>query len=337
MSARRHRPALTSLGAVAGDQPRRPGRPTWPEHGRLGTGSSRRADRARSRSEPRLLPRSDARWLTGGAPVADYMPGERTVSVHMTATLEDAALVALQIAPSAGYQADELLELTIDGRGLAVRELNAPHGARIHAADVPAGELTIAYRAQVSGAGTPDVADEVDLLHYLRPSRYCESDTLTPMARAQFGTMEGARLLAAVNAWVGTRLSYVPGSSLPTDGAVQTMLGRRGVCRDYAHLVVALLRALDVPARVAGVYAPGLRPMDFHAVAEAYVNGAWHVVDATCLAPRASFVRIATGADASDIAFLSNYGGALTLREMEVTALVDELPGDDIHRMVQIR
>jgi len=111
-----------------------------------------------------------------------------------------------------------------------------------------------------------------------------------------------------VSSWVGTRIAYVTGSSLPTDGAVRTLLSRRGVCRDFAHLVVAFLRALDVPARVVGVYAPGLSPMDFHAVAEAAIDGVWHVVDATTLAPRQSLVRIATGRDAADIAFLSARG-----------------------------
>jgi transglutaminase-like putative cysteine protease len=77
-----------------------------------------------------------------------------------------------------------------------------------------------------------------------------------------------------VAAWVGTRLAYVVGSSAPTDGAVETMLARRGVCRDFAHLTVALLRALDVPARLVSAYAPGLSPMDFHAVAEGLVDDA---------------------------------------------------------------
>ena len=135
---------------------------------------------------------------------------------------------------------------------------------------------------------------------------------------------------------MGTELSYVPGSSLPTDGAVNTLLARQGVCRDYAHLVIALLRALDVPARLAAVYAPGLDPMDFHAVAEAWVEGAWHVVDATTLAPRSTLVRIATGRDAADTAFLSNYGANVRLDNLWVTAVADELPGDDVTQLVRI-
>lgn len=158
------------------------------------------------------------------------------------------------------------------------------------------------------------------------------------MAHAEFAGISGAAaLLAAVSSWVGTRLRYVPGSSGPTDGAVQALLRRQGVCRDYAHLVVALLRALDVPARVAAVYAPGLEPMDFHAVAEAAVDGHWRVVDATLLAPRSGLVRIAAGRDAADTAFLSMYGGAATLLGSAVTAVLDgDLPADDVTRLVTI-
>jgi transglutaminase-like putative cysteine protease len=109
------------------------------------------------------------------------------------------------------------------------------------------------------------------------------------------------------------------------------------VCRDYAHLVIALLRAVNVPARMAAVYAPGCDPMDFHAVAEAYVDGEWRVVDATCLAPRQSMVRIATGRDAADTAFLDNHAGSINLRAMTVTAYVDgELPIDSIDHLVSL-
>jgi transglutaminase-like putative cysteine protease len=85
------------------------------------------------------------------------------------------------------------------------------------------------------------------------------------------------------------------------------------------------------------VYAPGLDPMDFHAVAEAYVEGAWRVVDATALAPRSTLLRISTGRDAADTAFLSSYGGAVTLESIEVSAVVDVLPRDDVREFVELR
>ena len=135
---------------------------------------------------------------------------------------------------------------------------------------------------------------------------------------------------------MGTRLRYVPGSSDPIDGAADTLLAGAGVCRDYAHLV-ALLRAVNVPARVVSAYAPGLCPMDFHAVAEAFDEGQWRVVDGTLLAPRQTLVRIATGRDAADTAFLDNHKGEITLNKLEVTAVVDgDLPRDPIDELVSI-
>ena len=118
---------------------------------------------------------------------------------------------------------------------------------------------------------------------------------------------------------------------------METLLSRRGVCRDFAHLAIALLRSKDIPARLAAVYAPGLSPMDFHAVAEAYVDGAWHVIDPTGLAPRESMLRITAGRDSSDTAFLSTVGGSLTLTQLRVTAVVNgELPGEDPSRLLKL-
>jgi transglutaminase-like putative cysteine protease len=126
---------------------------------------------------------------------------------------------------------------------------------------------------------------------------------------------------------VDRRLVYTSGSSRPVDTAVDTLLLGRGVCRDYAHLTITLLRALEVPARLVAVYAPGLSPMDFHAVVEADVDGVWQTVDATRLAPTSSLVRICHGRDAADTAFLSLFGGQATLDRMTVTATVDgDLP-----------
>lgn len=262
---------------------------------------------------------------------------QRDVSAHLTLDVTTPATLALAVAVAAGHDADERLTVTLDGRPVPVRELADEHGTRLHVLDAGPGALVVDYVARVAGsAAEPAPPTEAELLRHLRPSRYCESDTLGPTARAEFAGLADADLLAAVSSWVGTHLAYVPGSSLPTDGAVRTLLARRGVCRDYAHLVVALLRALDVPARLAAVYAPGLDPMDFHAVAEAWVGGAWRVVDATTLAPRSSLLRIATGRDASDTAFLSVHHGAATLREMTVSAVVDELPADDVRTLVSI-
>lgn len=230
----------------------------------------------------------------------------------------------------------ESLSIVLDGRELEPAELVDAHGSRLHRLVSPGGRMLAEYRAEITGRSEPVPVSELDLVTYLRPSRYCESDSLTPTARSEFSGLSGHDLLAAVTLWVDDKLSYVPGSSLPTDGAEQTLLARRGVCRDYAHLVIALLRALDVPARMVAVYAPGLSPMDFHAVAEAYIDGAWWVVDATRLAPRQSMLRISTGRDAADTAFLTNHWADLRLTSLDVLAIVDDLPRDDGVELVQL-
>jgi transglutaminase-like putative cysteine protease len=264
----------------------------------------------------------------------------RHVASRLVAEVHAPAELVLQVAVSglAGATVAEDLAVTLGGQPLAAAEVAAPGPSRIHLLCSGPGQLIVEYQATVTGyAAAPEVT-ETDRLSYLRPSRYAESDRLAAVARAEFSGVTGASdLLAAVSSWVGTQLSYVPGSSGPTDGAVQTLLSRQGVCRDFAHLVIALLRALDVPARLAAVYAPGLHPMDFHAVAEALVDGAWRVVDATLLAPRPSLVRIATGRDAADTAFLSSYGGAVELVSTEISAVIDgPLPGDNVTDLVSL-
>ncbi|MDO5052507.1 MAG: transglutaminase family protein [Pseudoclavibacter sp.] len=220
--------------------------------------------------------------------------------------------------------AQERLEVLEEERPLRPRELRDPLGARLHALSAGPGRVRIRYEATVEGRTEPDPADEAQLVTFLRPSRYCESDALAATAGDLFGGLRGFELLDAVEDWVASRLVYDPASSLPSDGARDTLLKRRGVCRDYAHLLVALLRARDVPARFVSVYAPGLEPMDFHAVVEAHVEGRWWLVDATRMAPRSGMVRIAGGRDASDTAFLSNSLSGVRLERLAVDAGCDE-------------
>lgn len=244
----------------------------------------------------------------------------------------------IAVAPHPGAELSESLSFTLDGVPVQSREVTGIHGTRIHKVDVSGGNLQVSYAATIIGHTSPAPVEEYDLSMYLRPSRYCEADKFHGFATSEFGRYaDSATLLENVSSWVGTRIEYVPGSSDPIDGAVETLLSGRGVCRDYVHLVVALLRAVNVPARLVAVYAPGCSPMDFHAVAEAFVDGHWRVVDATLLAPRQTLVRIATGRDASDTAFLTNYNGQIMIRSMEVTAVVDgSLPNDSIDQLVSI-
>lgn len=269
---------------------------------------------------------------------------KRTVTSHLDLGLSAPARLVFAVAAAQGSPFEsQSLAITVDGNPVMPRELVDVTGNRMHVLDADGGSVVMDYEAVVVGAAAAPPVDDFDLITYLRPSRYCESDSLAPTAAAEFGGLQGAELLDAVTRWVADVLTYVPGSSLPTDGAVRTFLGRQGVCRDYAHLCIALLRALNVPARLAAVFAPGLSPMEYHAVCEAYLPAAdgrtagWYVVDATRLAPRQSLLRVATGRDAADTAFLTNYGGSVSLDGLEVTAVVDDFDTDDGTQLLQLR
>jgi transglutaminase-like putative cysteine protease len=271
------------------------------------------------------------------------MPSEpllrRTVSARLGLEVSTPSAIDLRVAAADRDLVDtESLVITSAGAAVTAEIVKIPGEGEVQRFHAAVGLLDIAYDASTIGHAAAQTVTAADEIVYLRPSRYAESDRLVAVARAEFvGIDTPTDLLAAVSSWVGDQLMYVPGSSKPTDGAVTTMLQRRGVCRDYAHLVVALLRALDVPARLAAVYAPGLDPMDFHAVAEAAVDGIWYVVDATLLAPRSTLLRICTGRDAADTAFLSSYGGIVDLRWMEVTATSEgDLPADDVTELVSL-
>jgi transglutaminase-like putative cysteine protease len=262
----------------------------------------------------------------------------RQVGCHLVFDVADGgASVVLQVA-AARHAADvvvEELRVEADGAPIEAVGVEADHssGSRYHVVRAPAGPLVVRYGATVQPTGFAHAADgfHPETLAHLRPSRYCPSDVLLPFATAELGHLPaGPARPAAVAAWVFERLAYDLDATGPLDGAVETLLSGRGVCRDFAHLTVALCRALEIPARLAAVYAPGLAPMDFHAVTEVLVDGDWQVLDATRLAPRASLVRIATGRDAADTAFATTLHGQAELISSEVWAVVEgDLPADD--------
>jgi transglutaminase-like putative cysteine protease len=147
-----------------------------------------------------------------------------------------------------------------------------------------------------------------DTVRYLMPSRYCPSDEFQSFVAAEFGDSEGGARIAAMRDWINDAFSYVPGSSNAQTTALDTFVQRQGVCRDYAHVMIALARASAIPARFASAYAPGVAPPDFHAVAEVYLDGTWHFVDPTGMASADTIARIGVGPDASGVAFLSAFG-----------------------------
>jgi len=159
-----------------------------------------------------------------------------------------------------------------------------------------------------------------DVLPYLNPSRYCESDRLTHFALRMFGNVEpGFSRVTAICDWINNNLDYEPGSTGESTSACDVLIQRVGVCRDYAHLAIALCRALCIPARYISGYAVALQPPDFHGFFEAYLGSRWYLFDATRMAPIEGFVRIGTGRDAADASFATIIGEA-TLTYMAVWA-----------------
>ena len=150
---------------------------------------------------------------------------------------------------------------------------------------------------------------------YLMPSRYCQSDRLEGFVHRRFGRLRGGALAAALVEWVRDSIDYRSGSSSGETTALDTFASRSGVCRDFAHLLVALARAGDIPARCVSAYAPGVDPPDFHAVAELWLDGEWRLVDATGMANCQDLVRVSVGRDATDIAFMTIFGTAALLQQ----------------------
>jgi transglutaminase-like putative cysteine protease len=259
------------------------------------------------------------------------------VACALTFTVTEPAEFALGIGVGLrpGRTVDDELSVTGNDQVIGVRVVLGPDGNRRHLFSAPPGQLQVSYQAMVTDRpGEPEKPTEWELLTALLPSRYCPADRMTGFAQYEFGRYpDPDEKVQAICDYVFEHLQYTPGASGPTTDAADTLLDGRGVCRDYAHLVAALCRAVDVPARVAGVYAPGLSPMDFHAVVETASGGPWRVWDATRLAPRSSLIRVSTGRDAADTAFATVLSGHADLDQMQIMAIVidRDLPTDD-HR-----
>lgn len=269
-------------------------------------------------------------------------PVRARVTAHLECSLTPKTITIASLVLATGYALveSESLTITLDGEPYEPQEIFSESGARLHRIEAEqGGQLVIDYEATAQPMdlfteGDPHATGE-QFVRFVRPSRYVPSDVLLPSCFGEFPASEfpadnPAALAEAIEEWVNSQIAYVPGSSRFTEDARHTYLSRRGVCRDFAHLVVAFLRSRNIPARVASVYAPGLRPMDFHLVAEGFYDGRWHTFDATRLAEPSTFMRIATGRDATDTAFLTTVGGSLTLKKLAVTAdLIGEEPATD--------
>ena len=184
------------------------------------------------------------------------------------------------------------------------------------------GPLKVSYRATVGldyMVSDPAVIQEspiamlpMETIPFIFPSRYCQSDLLMRMAQREFGGLApGYSRVEAICQWIRGHIQYQIGSSNPNTSAVDVLVQRTGVCRDFAHLAIAFCRALNIPARFIASYSnfPD-PPPDFHALFEAFLGGRWYLFDPTDLAPRNQVARIGTGRDATDVAFATIFGTA---------------------------
>ena len=199
-------------------------------------------------------------------------------------------------------------------------------GNRFVRLDAPKGVLSINYHASIElvGASIPLHLEEAavtsvpdDVLRYLMPSRYCESDVMSRVAQQLFGHLSpGLSRVRAVESWIHESILYLPGFSNSTTTAQEVFVQRAGVCRDFAHLGITLCRALNIPARlVVGYVHFAEPPQDFHAVFEAWLDNQWVLFDGTKMAPIDRLVRVGTGRDAKDVAFATIFGGVQMLRK----------------------
>ena len=192
-------------------------------------------------------------------------------------------------------------------------------GNRYLRINVSSGRFCLSYQALVDviyEETNPTTINEVpiaqlplEILQYIYPSRYCQSDRLMRLAQSEFGYLvpDYSRITAICN-WIYDNVIYLSGSSDQHTSAFDTVTERAGVCRDFAHLGIAFCRALNIPARFSSGYAYKLQPPDFHAYFEAYLGDRWYLFDATRLAPRNGLIKIGTGRDAADTAFATIFG-----------------------------
>jgi len=189
------------------------------------------------------------------------------------------------------------------------------------------GELKLSYTATVDLkhhfaepahlAEVPVHLLPLDVMGYIYPSRYCQSDRLITLAINEFGRLwQGHGRVQAIQDWVKAHVAFTSNTSNSNTSAVDTLIEQVGVCRDFAHLMIALCRAVNIPARFATGTDYGadaiLGPPDFHAYVEVYLGNRWYIFDPSGTAIPMGFVRFGTGRDAADVAFATIFGGVKT-------------------------
>jgi transglutaminase-like putative cysteine protease len=203
-----------------------------------------------------------------------------------------------------------VLEFTDDYGNLCQRLIAPTGGFKVYTS---AEVMTADYIDQAFGAPFVEIQNLPDaVLSYLLPSRYCESDRFHQMAsEITAGHAPGYDQVAAIVRWLRDTIDYSPGSSEIPVSAAEVNSRQVGVCRDLAHLGIALCRSLSIPARMVVGYLYQLEPMDLHAWFEAYVGGRWYTFDATQAAVKGGYVAVGYGRDAADVAVFNQFGPAV--------------------------
>lgn len=231
---------------------------------------------------------------------------ESTLILNIEAARTDRQSVlreSLDIQPKCSVEAYLMPES--DNRYLKLRVRPGAVNVR-YDADV---ELSVDRRDPASIAEVPPGELPFAVLPHLYSSRYCPADKLLGWATTEFGGLPpGHQRVTAICNWIYETIAYRPGSSDTGTSAYDTLAGRAGVCRDFAHLGIAFCRALGIPARFVSGYAYGLEPPDFHAVFEAYLDGRWYLFDPTRQAALDAVVRIGVGRDAAEVSFATIFG-----------------------------
>jgi len=204
-------------------------------------------------------------------------------------------------------------------KNVAISEFTDGYGNLCQRLVAPIGPFSIFTTADVKvpefmdvnfGAPFIEVQNLPDeILGYLLPSRYCESERFHDLASLiTENTIPGYNQVSAIENWLKNTISFIPGSSDFPISAVEVNMKQSGVCRDFAHLGIALCRSLSIPARMVVGYLSKLKPMDMHAWFEAYVGGRWYSFDATQHGPKSGYVAVGYGLDAADVAVFNQFG-----------------------------
>lgn len=253
-----------------------------------------------------------------------------------TYELSDETYLLVMVEPPPEGPDHRVIEggLTTEPDGVIVGGWTAELGNPVRRVLAPAGTFRFEYNATIAvEANRPIPFDAVQhppaeipdaAMPYTWPSRYCQSDLLARLATSEFGELGAdGRRAQAIADWIRDRVEYRYGTTDAKTSAFDTATERIGVCRDFAHLLIAFCRALDIPARYVSGYALDLEPSDFHGYAQVYLGSQWHNLDATYAGLRPALVPIAIGRDAADVAMTTLWGSG-TLQEQRIEVSRDE-------------